>query len=256
VSTATTAELPGASVSDPLLALSGVDVSYGSVQVLFGVDIAVRPGETLALLGTNGAGKSTALRALTGLTPPAAGTVTFWGEDITRVPTEERVRRGVVMVPGGKAVFPSMSVRDNLEVGAWTFVWDRALVAERIERVVELFPRIGDRMAQTAGTLSGGEQQQLAIAKALLLDPTVLIIDELSLGLSPVVVQDLLAVVDDLRARGLTMVLVEQSLNIALAISDRAVFMEKGQVRFEGATADLVGRDDLARAVFLGGGGG
>jgi len=243
-----------AGTAGPLLCVENLDVAYGSVQVLFGVDVSVHDGETLALLGTNGAGKSTLLRAISGLTLPSAGSVRFDGQDITRVPTEDRVRRGIVTVPGGDAIFPSLSVRDNLEVGAWTFVWERDRVAERMQRVIGIFPRVGERLKQPAGTLSGGEQQQLAIAKALLLDPRILIIDELSLGLSPIVVQDLLAVVDDLRSDGLTMVLVEQSLNIALAVSDRAVFMEKGQVRFEGAAAELAERDDLARAVFLGGG--
>jgi ABC-type branched-subunit amino acid transport system ATPase component len=237
---------------DDLLQVRGLDVSYGPVQVLFDVSVSVPRGETLALLGTNGAGKSTLLRAVSGLTLPDRGVVRFEGRSITYTDPTERVRRGIVQVAGGKAVFGSLSVRENLLAGAHTFIWDATRVAERSDEVLELFPALVPLLDQPAGTLSGGEQQMLALAKALLLDPEVLLIDELSLGLAPVAVQEILATIDRLKARGLTMVIVEQSINVALAVADRAVFMEKGRIRFEGRTAELLERDDLARAVFLG----
>jgi ABC-type branched-subunit amino acid transport system ATPase component len=237
---------------DDLLQVRGLDVSYGPVQVLFDVSVSVQRGETLALLGTNGAGKSTLLRAVSGLTLPDRGVVRFEGRSITYTDPTERVRRGIVQVAGGKAVFGSLSVRENLLAGAHTFIWDATRVAERSDEVLELFPALVPLLDQPAGTLSGGEQQMLALAKALLLDPQVLLIDELSLGLAPVAVQEILATIDRLKAQGLTMVIVEQSINVALAVADRAVFMEKGRIRFEGRTAELLERDDLARAVFLG----
>jgi ABC-type branched-subunit amino acid transport system ATPase component len=244
------------SSGDPAIEVSGLDFSYGHVQVLFGVDLHVAPGEVLALLGTNGAGKSTLLRVVSGLERPSAGTVCHRGNDISDLAAVERVRRGIVQLPGGKAIFPSLSVMENLLAGAFTHLRDRPTLEARIGASLERFPVLRERLDQPAGTLSGGEQQMLALAKALLVDPDVLCIDELSLGLAPVIVQQLLEIVEELREAGLTMVIVEQSLNVALAVADRAVFMEKGTVRFEGTARDLAERDDLARAVFLGSGGG
>ena len=241
---------------DELLQVRGLDFAYGQVQVLFDVDLSVRDGEVLALLGTNGAGKSTVLRAISGLGTPSAGVVRFDGEPVTFRDPTDRVRSGIVQVAGGKAIFPTLTVRENLLAGAYTFIWDRDRVDERSRDVLELFPRLAERLDQPAGTLSGGEAQMLSIAKALMLDPRLLLIDELSLGLAPVVVQQLLAVVEQLKAQGITIVIVEQSVNVALAVADRAVFMEKGQVRFEGPAQELLERDDLVRAVFLGGEGG
>jgi ABC-type branched-subunit amino acid transport system ATPase component len=241
---------------EPALQIRHVDFSYGHVQVLFDVSLDVRRGEVLALLGTNGAGKSTLLRALCALSPIDRGTIRHRGRDITFTDAGARLRAGIVQVPGGKATFPSLTVAENLLVGAYTYIWERDRVERRIDETLELFPVLRERLDQPAGTLSGGEQQMLALAKALLLDPDVLCIDELSLGLAPVVVQELIGVVERLKARGLTIVVVEQSLNVALAIADRAVFMEKGRVRFEGPARELAERGDLARAVFLGGEGG
>jgi ABC-type branched-subunit amino acid transport system ATPase component/predicted MFS family arabinose efflux permease len=240
----------------PVLQVRSVDFSYGQVQVLFDVNLDVREGEVLALLGTNGAGKSTLLRVVSGLGHADRGVVRFRGRTITYADAGTRVHMGIVQVPGGRAVFPSLTVRENLAAGAYTFIWDGRRVERRIAEVVELFPVLGDRMDQTAGTLSGGEQQMLGLAQSLLLDPAVLLIDELSLGLAPAVVQQLLAVVERLKEQGISMVIVEQSVNVALSIADRAVFMEKGQVRFEGPARELLDRDDLVRAVFLGEGGG
>ena len=233
-----------------LATLSGVDFSYGQLQVLFGVDLEVREGEVLGLLGTNGAGKSTVLRVLSGLSPATRGTVTFRGADVTKVPAEQLVRSGLAMVPGGKAMFPDLTVTESLEVGARLV--PKAERAGRIDRELARFPRLAERRKSPAGALSGGEQQQLAIAKALLLDPVLLCIDELSLGLAPVVVEGLLQTVRDVRVAGTTVVVVEQSLNIAASLCDRAVFLEKGTVRFEGEPKELLERGDIARSVFLG----
>ena len=236
-----------------MLEARDIDFSYGHVQVLFGVDLSVDEGEVVALLGTNGAGKSTLLRVISGLARQTGGTVTFRGASIDGLAAHERVEAGIVQVPGGKAVFPGLTVAENLRAGAHTFKWDRDRIVERCNAVLELFPALVPKLAQAAGTMSGGEQQMLALAKAMLPEPAVLLIDELSLGLAPVVVQGLVDVVDGLKAKGVTMVIVEQSVNVALTLADRAVFMEKGEVRFTGPAAELAQRDDLVRAVFLGG---
>ncbi|GAC1316291.1 MAG: ABC transporter ATP-binding protein [Acidimicrobiales bacterium] len=235
----------------PVLRVRDLDASYGDRQVLFGVDLDVDQGEVLALLGTNGAGKSTLLRAISGLTPADRGVIEHRGRAITATSPAVRVGLGIVHVPGGRAVFPSLSVLDNLLAGCHPFAWDRARVHTRIDAVLELFPPLGRRLGQLAGTLSGGEQQMLAIGKGLLLEPDLLLIDELSLGLAPAAVAVLLDVIAHLEAAGTTMVIVEQSVNVALSIAPRAVWMEKGRVRFSGPAADLLARADLVRAVFL-----
>ena len=233
-------------------ALEDVHFSYGSLPVLFGTTFEVHAGETLGLLGTNGAGKSTALRVLCGLNPPSRGRVLVDGEDVTGTPAERLVQRGVALVAGGRAVFPDLSVIENLEVGAYLLRHDQSARQERAEEVLDLFPVLRERARQAAGSLSGGEQQQLAIAKAVLLRPRLLCIDELSLGLAPAVVEGLLATVRRIHARGTTtLVLVEQSLNVAVAACERALFLEKGEVRFEGPPAELLERGDLARSVFV-----
>ena len=237
----------------PVIQVNHIDFSYGQVQVLFDVGFEVRRGEVLALLGTNGAGKSTVLRVIAGLGIPSRGVVRLNGRSITLAAPERRTRLGIQMLPGGKGVFGSMTVLENLELGAFIYRDDPVDCGRRIEHAFELFPALAGRRDDLAGSLSGGQQQMLALARVLLHDPEVLIIDELSLGLAPAVVQDLIAVVERLRASGMTIIVVEQSLNVAAAISDRAIFMEKGQVRFDGPTRELMERDDLARAVFLGG---
>jgi branched-chain amino acid transport system ATP-binding protein len=234
-----------------LLEVSNLTVAYSGVQVLFGVNLEVAEGEIVALLGTNGAGKSTTLNAISGLVEPNGGNVFFAGEAITGEPPERTVPRGIVQVPGGRGVFPGLSVEENLKMGGFQGRRDRAAVARRLEEVFELFPRLAERRKQKAGSLSGGERQMLTLGQSLLLDPRLLLIDELSLGLSPVVVQELLAAVRRLNSRGIAIVLVEQSVNIALTLADRAYFMEKGEVRFSGPTRDLLGRTDILRSVFL-----
>lgn len=238
-------------MTDPLLAVEGVNFSYGRMQVLFDVSASVAPGEALALLGTNGAGKSTLLRVISGLEKPAGGRVTLAGQDITGVPAEQMVRRGVVLVSGGKAVFPDMTVEENLSIQCHT-IEERADARLARQRVYDIFPRLRERLSQKAASMSGGEQQQLALAKAIMLSPKLLCIDELSLGLAPVVVQELLGVVRRIHSEGVSVILVEQSLNIAAELCERAIFMEKGAVRFEGSPNELMERDDIARAVFLG----
>jgi ABC-type branched-subunit amino acid transport system ATPase component len=244
-----------AGAETPMLQLRNVDFSYGAVQVLFNIDLDVRSGETLAVLGTNGAGKSTLLRVISGLELPDRGVVRLGEDTITYLAAEARARKGIVQVRGAD-VFPSLSVRDNLRAALAAHPAQRRDSGHRIANVFDVFPALGARRHQDAASLSGGEQQMLALGCALLFEPQLLLIDELSLGLAPLVVQSLLAVVERLKAEGYTMVIVEQSLNIASAISDRVVFIEKGRIRFDGPTSELATRDDLARAVFLGGEGG
>lgn len=238
--------------SGDLLQVHNVDFSYGHLQVLFDISLHVGNGEALALLGTNGAGKSTLLRVICGLERPSSGSVVFAGRTITGEPAERLAWQGLALIPGGRAVFTDMSVEENLEMQALGIRKDKALMRQRMDQVLTTFPRLAERRSQPAGRLSGGEQQQLALAKALLLDPQLLCIDELSLGLAPVVVGELLQIVRDLNESGTTLIVVEQSLNIAAELCPRAVFLEKGQVQFEGRTADLMEQDDIARAVFFG----
>ena len=222
------------------------------MQVLFDVHLDVRRGETLALLGTNGAGKSTVLRVISGLGVPSRGVVRLNGHNITLCSPETRVKWGIHQLAGGKAIFDPMSVRDNLEMAGFLYRKDPKVRAARFDRALSIFPELAERLHDTAGALSGGQQQMLGLAMALMHDPEILLIDELSLGLAPVMVESLLTVVDRLKVEGQTMIIVEQSLNVALEIAERAVFMEKGRIRFEGASQELLERDDLVRAVFLG----
>jgi ABC-type branched-subunit amino acid transport system ATPase component/predicted MFS family arabinose efflux permease len=236
----------------PVLQVVNIDFSYGSVQVLFDVNFEIHQGECVALLGTNGAGKSTILRVISGLEVPERGVIRQSGRNITYVSPEQRVRRGIVQLPGGKGVFPSLTVQQNLAVSARLHGGTSKEIDERIQRVLTIFPELEAHLGQPARSLSGGQQQMVALARVLIHDPEVLLIDELSLGLAPVVVQRMLEVVDTLKQRGQSMIIVEQSLNVALAIADRAIFLEKGEVKFEGDAHELAARDDLARAVFFG----
>ncbi len=237
----------------PLLRVRDLDASYGPVQILFGLDLEVHRGEIVALLGTNGAGKSTLFRCITGLLAPSAGSVTFDGQELRGLATDDIAARGVVMMPGGKSVFPTLTVRDNLRLACWLKRKDPVAVRDAEERVLSLFPRLGDRIDQLAGNLSGGEQQMLAVSQALIPDPTLLLIDELSLGLAPTIVGQLIEVVHQIHETGLTIVVVEQSINVALRLAQRAVFMEKGEFRFTGSTQELLARPDILRSVFIAG---
>ena len=239
---------------DAVLVCRGIDVKYDSVQVLFGVDVEVRRGEVLALLGTNGAGKSTLLKAVSGLVRPSSGTITLAGEDVTKVDAVGMAKRRVVQVPGGKGVFPTLTVAEHFTAAGWLLKGDPDVDARR-DQVLERFPRLRERYDQLAGNMSGGEQQQLALGMAFIAKPDLLIIDELSLGLAPTIVGQLLELVREINEAGTTIILVEQSVNVALTVADRAYFMEKGEVRFEGPTAELLERDDIVRSVFLEGAG-
>ena len=236
---------------DSLLSIEGIDVAYGQTQVLFGVDLEVAEGELVALLGTNGAGKSTVLRAVSGLTPPQRGHIRFLGADITRADAGRRSRLGITQVPGGRGVFPTLTVADNLRAAGWAHRRDRADLRRRQQQCLDWFPALAQRLDVAAGDLSGGEQQMLSLSQALLGRPRLLMIDELSLGLAPTIVEDLLGIVRAIHADGTAVLLVEQSVDIALRLAERAVFMEKGEVRFEGPTADLLERTDVLRAVYL-----
>ncbi|HXA29215.1 MAG TPA: MFS transporter [Candidatus Angelobacter sp.] len=234
-----------------LLVCRDVDVVHDGARVLFGVDLDVHDGEILALLGTNGAGKSTLLRAIAGVQEASSGAILLDGVDVTHSPPHLLTERGVALVPGGRAVFPRLSVAENLRVAAEQVDGSDERAA-RTEGVLSLFPVLRERMHQQAGDLSGGEQQMLALAQAFLLRPRLLLVDELSLGLAPKVVEQLLDVLRRIHLSGTTIVIVEQSVNVAMAIAERAVFMEKGRVVFAGATEELRRRGDLARSVFLG----
>ncbi|MHB1923353.1 MAG: MFS transporter [Acidimicrobiales bacterium] len=237
-----------------MLVCRGVDVGYESNQVIFNLDFDVEQGEVVALLGTNGAGKSTLLRAISGITEASGGSIVFEGRDITHMPPHEIAARGVVHMPGGRGVFPAMSVRDNLRLSTWLLPPDEAL--EVMNRSLDLFPVLRDRVDVAAGTLSGGEQQMLSLAQAMVLRPKLLLIDELSLGLAPAVVGMLIEAIEAIRAQGVTIIVVEQSINVALQLAHRAVFLEKGEVQFEGPSTDLLNRPDVLRSVFVQGAGG
>lgn len=235
----------------PALEATAVDFSYGTRQVLFGVSITVAPGEVCALLGTNGAGKSTLLRVVCGLERSSAGQVRLWGRPIHDLTIEEIGARGVGLLAGGRMTFPGLTVAENLKVGSHHLRHDRRRRQEAVEQALQLFPVLAERRNQRAGTLSGGEQQMLALARVLMTSPRLLVVDELSLGLAPRAVEDLLEVVRGVNQDGTTVVLVEQSVNLAVTLADHAVFLERGQVRFDGRTSDLLERDDLLRPVFL-----
>ena len=237
--------------SDAILSCRGVDAGYGGVQILFGVDFDVHEGEMVALLGTNGAGKSTFLKSITGLVDPGAGAIMFDGRDITHADPMACARLGIMHVPGGRGIFPTISVADNLKVAGWQFRKDRPYLEDATARVLGYFPVLRERAATLAGELSGGEQQMLSLAQAFIAKPKLLLVDELSLGLAPVIVGQLADILRTIHRQGTTIILVEQSVSTALELAERAVFMEKGEVRFSGPTAELLDRPDILRAVFL-----
>jgi branched-chain amino acid transport system ATP-binding protein len=234
-----------------LLLVRKVDVSYGQVQVLFNVDFEVDEGEIVALLGTNGAGKSTLLKTICALTEASNGAVVFDGRDATYAPPNEMAARGVVLMPGGQGVFPSLTVAENLRLAGWTHRRDSQGVERTTTDVLALFPILRERLDEPAANLSGGQQQMLSLGMAFIMKPRLLMIDELSLGLAPVVVEQLLGIVHRMKDDGITIILVEQSVNLALTLAETAYFMEKGEIRFHGPTAELLQRPDILRSVFL-----
>ena len=236
-----------------LLLIRNLDAGYGGRQVLFGVSMDVKEGEIVALLGTNGAGKSTLLKAISGVVEGDRGAVILDGRDVTHAPPNEIAALGISQMPGGQGVFGSLTVLENLQLAGWTRRGDPAGRDAAIEEVLEMFPVLRDRVPRDAADLSGGQQQMLALGMAFVAKPRVLLIDELSLGLAPVVVGQLLPIVERVAQEGTAVILVEQSVNVALTVAQRAYFMERGTIRFSGATADLLERKDLLRSVFLSG---
>ncbi len=234
-----------------LLIVRNVDVHYDKVQVLFGVNFEIDEGEVVALLGTNGAGKSTLLKAICGIVEATNGAIVFDGRDATYTPPNETAARGVVLMPGGQATFPGLTVAENLRLAGWTQRRDHLSVNAATDRVLELFPILNDRMHEPAGNLSGGQQQMLGLGMAFIMKPRLLMIDELSLGLAPTIVEQLLGIVAEIAATGTTIILVEQSVNLALELAQTAYFMEKGEIRFNGPTRELLDRPDILRSVFL-----
>ena len=236
-----------------LLLVRGVHAGYDGRPVLKGIDLELDEGEIVALLGTNGAGKSTLLKSISGVVEADRGAIIFDGRDITHVPPHEIAAAGIVQMPGGAGVFGSLTVRENLELAGWTNRRDSDSVEKARAEVLEMFPILSERLDEAAVNLSGGQQQMLALAMSFVMRPKVLLIDELSLGLAPVIVGQMLPVVQRLAASGVTVVLVEQSVNVALTVAQRAYFLERGEIRFSGPTAELLNRPDILRSVFLSG---
>ena len=234
-----------------LLLLRGVEAGYGQRIVLHNIDLQLNEGEIVALLGTNGAGKSTLLKSISGIVEAERGAIVLDGRDITHAPPNEIAALGIVQMPGGQGVFGSLTVHENLELAGWTNRRDSAGVRAATDEVLEMFPILAERLDSPAANLSGGQQQMLALAMSFIMRPRVLLIDELSLGLAPVIVGQLLPIVRRMADDGVTVVLVEQSVNVALTVAERAYFMERGEIRFDGPTAELLERPDLLRSVFL-----
>jgi len=233
-----------------LLRLEQLQVAYGGIRAVKGVDLEVNQGELVCLIGANGAGKTTTLRAVTGLVRAAAGRVLYDGQDITGLKLPEIARRGLALVPEGRGVFAQLTIEENLAMGAYARN-DRAGIAADVERAFTLFPRLKERRSQTAGTLSGGEQQMLAIARALMSRPRLLLLDEPSMGLAPLMVERIFEVVRTIAAEGVTLLLVEQNARLALETSHRGYVLEGGLVSFSGRAADLLG-DPRVREAYLG----
>jgi branched-chain amino acid transport system ATP-binding protein len=234
-------------MSDAILAVDALTAGYGEVQILWGVSLSVQKGHLTTIVGANGAGKTTTLRAVTGSIPPWAGKVVFAGEDVTRLPAHAKAARGLVLVPEGRQLFGAMTIEENLEMGAYSKRASRKF-ASALDEVFQLFPRLKERRGQRAGTLSGGEQQMLAIARGLMSDPDILMIDELSLGLAPVVLHQLFGTLKRLKEAGLTILLVEQNVHLALAVADHAYVIAEGRVFLEGPAAELASMPEIRQA--------
>jgi branched-chain amino acid transport system ATP-binding protein len=229
-----------------LLSVRGLRSGYGAVEVLRGIDLDIAPGEIVALLGSNGAGKTTFNQTVSALVPARAGSIHFDGREFTRTHYREVVRAGLIHVPEGRRIFPNLSVLENLELGS--FARARAHRAANLERVFGIFPRLKERTRQVAGTMSGGEQQMLAIGRGLMAEPRLLILDEPSLGLSPLLVEELFGLVGQLHAQGLAILLVEQNVAQSLEIAQRAYVMENGAIQFSGTSSELLATDRLRQA--------
>lgn len=235
-------------MSQPLLEVRNIDCYYGNICALHGVSLHLNEGEVLTLLGANGAGKSTTLRAICGLVKPRTGEIWFQGEPIHTVPAHSLVSRGLAMSPEGRQVFPRMTVMENLEMGAFSHT---EVCSAQLDRVLGLFPRLKERLKQPAGTLSGGEQQMLAIGRALMSQPKLLLLDEPSLGLAPLVVQQIFAIISEIHQQGISVLLVEQNAFQALKVGTRAYVLETGKVTLEGSAAELA-ENPKVREAYLG----
>jgi branched-chain amino acid transport system ATP-binding protein len=233
-----------------LLQVEGLKVGYGSLPVLYGIDMSVDEGETAVVLGLNGAGKTTTVLTLAGMMRPWSGSITYAGEDVSKTPVETMVKKGVVLVPEGRRVFPNLPVEENLRVGAWVKRHDKDFIETQIERCYRYFPRLQERRDQIAGTLSGGEQQMLAISRGLMAGPKLLMIDEASLGLAPVIVQQVLEVVREINEDGVTVILNEQNVG-SLRLADKAFVIQKGVLVYSGPAKELHGSKEMRRE-FLG----
>jgi branched-chain amino acid transport system ATP-binding protein len=246
-------QAPESDVQSPsaLLEVTGLRVNYGAVAAIRGIDISVGAGEVVALLGANGAGKSTMLRTISGLSRPRAGRIMLAGEAIHRLPPARIVRLGIGHCPEGRRVFGSLSVAENLRLGASARA-DRSGVGEDRDKIYAMFPVLRERMHQSAGTLSGGEQQMLAVGRALMARPRVLLLDEPSLGLAPLLVQQIFRTLGELKAAGVTMLLVEQNIKLALDLADRAYVLRTGEVSLAGSAAELKGEHEKVAAAYLG----
>jgi branched-chain amino acid transport system ATP-binding protein len=234
----------------PLLEVGSLTAYYGDLQALFDISLQVNAGEIVTLIGANGAGKTTILRVISGMKPPASGSVRFEGHDVSRVPAHEMVARGVSHVPEGRQVFPFMTVKENLSLGAYT-PRARGNIKRLMEEQLALFPRLAERMDQLAGTLSGGEQQMVAIARGLMAQPKLLLLDEPSLGLAPKIVEEVFEKIQEVRRTGITMLIVEQNVVSALSISDRGYVVQNGAVLLADAAKNLLS-NEMVRAAYLG----
>ena len=237
-------------MADPVLKVENINVFYGSIHAIKGISFEVYEGEIVTLIGANGAGKSTTLNTISGLLHPSTGSISFLGESLAKVPPYKIVERGLAQVPEGRRVFAQMTVNENLEMGAFT--QSSSSIPEDLEKVYSLFPRLKERMNQTAGTLSGGEQQMLAMGRALMSRPKLLMLDEPSMGLAPILVEQIFAIIADLHRTGATILLVEQNAQMALSIADRAYVLGTGQITMSGPAAEVLA-DDRVRAAYLGG---
>lgn len=246
-----TRQPPSTPEGQPLLQVQDLRVNYGGIEALKGVSIEVRRGEVVALIGANGAGKTTTLRAIARLLQPRQGRVVFDGQDVASLGPEALVERGVSLVPEGRGVFPNLTVRENLELGAWNHR-SPSIMAETFEDVVQLFPRLGERMKQDAGTLSGGEQQMLAIGRAVMARPALLLLDEPSLGIAPKLVMDIFRAIRAIAASGTTILVVEQNTRVALGSSQRAYVLRTGEVLRQGVSQELAQDPEIQKA-YLGG---
>ncbi|TQF65446.1 ABC transporter ATP-binding protein [Rhodococcus spelaei] len=236
----------------PLLEVTDMIVGYGRIRALHGVSLRVERGELVTLLGANGAGKSTTMRALSGLLPLTAGRIVFDGRDITRMKAHERVKLGVVQAPEGRGVFPGMTVQENLDMGCYARKFEsKQAYTERLDWVFDLFPRLAERRTQVGGTMSGGEQQMLAIGRALMARPRLLMLDEPSMGLAPMVIQQIFRIISEINAQGTTILLVEQNAQQALSRTDRAYILETGEVTKTGTGAALLA-DPAVKHAYLG----